>query len=276
MSRFYSYILVVGLSLGVIFSLVGCATSPTAATPTLAPTARVEPPTVAPTPAPTPTTAKTADPRVVVIPTTDGARLDGTLYGQGTTAVIFSAMGAHRQDTWAEMAQEVAKQGYLALTYNYRFWVSPTSRDEGLYKYSRDDLRAAIAFARQQGAKKIALVGASWGGMLSAMLASREGVHAVIIMASPPETRIQGEVFRVETADLAAITVPKLFMSTENDRVVPNRETRRLYDAAPDPKEWQIFPGDVHGTELFATPAGADLKARILTFLKTHTPPGAS
>ncbi len=60
--------------------------------------------------APTPT----SEPRKITFETPDGTTLDGTLYGSGTTAVIFSVMGNCKRG-WEDMADLVAKNGIVII-----------------------------------------------------------------------------------------------------------------------------------------------------------------
>ncbi|MBI5568289.1 MAG: dienelactone hydrolase family protein [Chloroflexi bacterium] len=246
------------------FILIGCA-APNAV---LVPVATVPPTRPAPAETAAPTPVINAS-RVVSFTTADGARLYGTLYGRGTTAVIFSTMGAQQQDTWAKMAQAAADAGYLALTYNFRFWVSETRIQDNLRAYIADDLRAAIAFVREQGATQIVLAGASLGGMATAKVAGEAQAAAVIIMASPLSAK--GLTVRIEDSELQSLTMPKLFVSAERDAVVAPAEARRTYDQSPEPKEIYLYPGTAHGTELFETEHAADLIQRLLAFISRHT-----
>ena len=248
----------------VMLILIGCA----APNITPAPVPTTAPTRVAPTATAAPTPSISAS-RVVSFTTTDGAKLYGTLYGRGSTAVVFSTMGAQKQATWAKMAQAAADAGYLALTYDFRFGVSETRIQDNLRAYVADDLRAAIALVRAQGAQRIVLVGASLGGMATAKVAGEAQADAVIIMASPLSAK--GLTVRIEDRELQALTMPKLFVSTERDAVVAPAEARRTYDQAPEPKEIFLYPGTAHGTELFETEHAADLIQRLLAFIGKNT-----
>jgi pimeloyl-ACP methyl ester carboxylesterase len=259
-----------GLCLVMMLILIGCA-APFAPTPEQmsAPTATIQPARVAPTKTIDPTPAVNTS-RAVTFTTADGITLHGTLYGIGHTAVIFSTMGAQRQDTWSKMARATADAGYLALTYNFRFWVSETQIQDNLRAYIADDLRAAVAFAREQGAKQIVLVGASLGGMATAKVAGESRAAAVIIMAAPLSAR--GLTVRVEDAELRAMTMPKLFVSSENDSTVAPADARQMVEQAPEPKTRYLYPGTAHGTELFETQYAADLTQRLLAFIGENVP----
>lgn len=219
-------------------------------------------PTAIPTSLP-PTTVP--EPQTITFSTSDGATIEGTLYGSGDTAVIFSVMGNCKRG-WDDMADLVAQNGMTALTYQWRGCGESGSVDEVKIQKFVDDLRGAIDFMRAQGAKKIILVGASLGGCASAKLAVESQASGLIVVASPPE--ISQWDFEVQGADLDT-NIPKLFITAENDDTVSPNETRDLYDLAADPKEWQTYPGTAHGTDLFEGDSRVELEERILEFILT-------
>jgi pimeloyl-ACP methyl ester carboxylesterase len=209
--------------------------------------------------------------RVVSFTTADGVNLQGTLYGDGKTAVILSTMGAQREETWAPFAREIAAHGYLALTYNFRYWVSATKMQDDLRDKAAEDVRAAIAFARQQGAQHVVLVGASLGALASISCGHTQP-EAVVIMAAPFDPFPALPSLQVDTADLQAITVPKLLINTERDEGGFTESTRKMFEVAPEPKELQIYPGSAHGTDLFDTDQAAALTQRLIEFIERNAP----
>ena len=108
------------------------------------------------------------------------------------------------------------------------------------------------------------VAGASLGGLASAKLAIEANASGLIIFASPVE--IARWDFTIEAEDLN-IDTPKLFMTAEQDSVVPLASSQGLYDLAADPKEWQTYPGTAHGTDLFEEDYGEEAARRILEFL---------
>lgn len=200
----------------------------------------------------------------VTFETPDGASISGELYGSGKTAVIFSVMG-NCKPGWREFAQLTAAQGLMALTYQWRDCgpAGPLS-EEQLVKNFVNDARGAINFVRDQGAENVILAGASLGGIASAKLAIESGASGLIIFASPP--KIPNHDFEIEAADLD-IAIPKLFLTAENDSLVPASASRAMYEMAAEPKEWQSYPGTAHGTDLFKTESGKEVQERILVFI---------
>lgn len=218
---------------------------------------------------PVPTAKPTV--RAVTFNAADNIALTGTLYGSGATAVVLSNMGDNDPSAWDAFAPGLAARGYIVLTYKFRYPTNSPTFDSGMAHHTLDDLRAAIAFVRGQGAQKLVLVGASLGGMATAKVAAVENPAAMVILASPVDLAAYD--FRVEESELKAITAPKLFIGSEGDTTVPFAETRRMFDLAPGPKELQSYPGPAHGVHIFQTKHGDGLRERLITFITASAPP---
>jgi dienelactone hydrolase/predicted GH43/DUF377 family glycosyl hydrolase len=214
-----------------------------------------------------------SDPRPVSFSTTDDVILTGSLYGHGKVAVIFSNMGDQHEDSWGAMPPVMADEGYTALTYEFRYWVN-NKIDNNLAKFAADDLRAAIAFVREQGAEKVVLVGASLGGMATAKVAADQSAASVIIMGSPLSAPSIG--LQVEKAELQAISAPKFFITSENDDTVDASALMAMFDLAVEPKQIHVYGGSAHGTKIFDTDNGSDLRDRLLAFIQATAPADGS
>ena len=199
----------------------------------------------------------------VTFDTPDGATINGELYGEGDTAVIFSVMG-NCDPGWQEFAQLTAAQGFTTLTYLWRGCRESGGVDEDEIQKFVDDLRGAIAFMRGLGAQKIILVGASLGGCASAKLTVESQADGLVVVASPAEISQWG--FAVEAGDVDS-DIPKLFITAKEDDTVPVEATQELFNLAADPKEWQTYPGTAHGTDLFETQHKEEFQQRILEFI---------
>ena len=243
--------------------LVGCgsgANSQTTATVTPGATATPAP-TVAPTP-PIPDVPA----RIVHFVTSDHFHLTGSLYGRGKTIVICSHMLRTTREIWSEsgIPQRLAVQGYAVLTYDFR----GSGDSEGPPDiWSLDvDLRAAVAFARQQGATKIVLMGASMGGTASLKVAAEEQVSAVLSLSGPQSFSVS-----VSDQEIQGIKIPKLFMVSQTDEPFVT-DAKHMYALAPAPKEIYIYPGNNHGTAIFGGENGDDPAQRIFHFLAQYVP----
>jgi pimeloyl-ACP methyl ester carboxylesterase len=205
-------------------------------------------------------------PQTVVFSSEDGLRLVGTLYGAGRpVAVIMSHMFPTDQTSWAPLAALLAGQGYAALTYDFRGY-GASRGDRRIAEIDRD-LRAAVAFMRSQGARKIVLVGASMGGTATVKVAAKEQPAAIVVISAPDS--FQG--LAVSPEEVKAIAAPKLFIGSEGDGAT--KTTLAMFEQAAEPKEKHVYPGNAHGTFIFDTENGPDLSQRILDFIKANAPP---
>ena len=198
---------------------------------------------------------------VVTFRATDGGTVSGRVYGSGTTAVVLSNMGDNDPAPWDGFAPVLAARGYTVLTYRYR---------EPL-RTAAADLQAAIGYLRNKGGKRLALVGASLGGMATAKVAGGAGAAAIVLMACP--LTIDGHDFEITDQELAALTGPKLVLASQDDTVVPLAKTREVFDRTPEPKEFATFPSTAHGVKLFATAQGEALQKRLVDFLTINAAP---
>jgi dienelactone hydrolase len=194
----------------------------------------------------------------VSFPATATITLHGRLYGAGVRGVILSNEGDNISSHWTPIAERLAVAGYLALTYDYHPPASAdTSSSEALL-----DLRGAVAFMRSQHLTSLALVGSSLGGLVSLKQASLEPVGAVVAISAP----IEWEDIQLSSSDLARLTAPKFFVTSEENEPFTS-DTQRMYDLTPAPKERKVYPGRLHGLHLFDDTTTADLLPKLLNFL---------
>jgi dienelactone hydrolase len=195
----------------------------------------------------------------------DGMKLSGTMFmGEGAKdiGVVLAHMGAHRADqrSWTSFAQTIAQRGFGALTFNFRADRSKLDRD----------VRAAVRFLRDQGYQRIVCMGASMGGTASLKAAVDTDLAGVVVISSLWTTGSgsTGGALRVSREDLAQLTLPKLFVTTDKDGNGVPATMKAMYEAAPEPKALKIFPGTVHGTDIFFTPQGDEFRDLLVDFLE--------
>jgi alpha-beta hydrolase superfamily lysophospholipase len=209
-----------------------------------------------------------SDSEPVSFTSTDGIRLEGRLFGEGTSAVVLSHMRPADQTSWYAFASRLADAGYLVLTYDFRGYCP--GGDGGCSAGELDvsaiwqDVLGAIEFARGRGATRVSLVGASMGGTASLVAASRAGVdvRAVISLSAP--ISIEGLV--VDPAVLSNVTAAKLFIAGVGDASAAS-DAQALYERSPPPKRVVIVPADDHGTDLLTGPRGEDVRRLIEVYL---------
>jgi pimeloyl-ACP methyl ester carboxylesterase len=211
-----------------------------------------------------PTTTSTAPTTTVpVVPTEDvtfttgdGVDLVGSLYGEGTTAIVCSHMNQSSKADFAAAGPLLAVEGFMVLAYDNR---GDGESGQGLPADRVLDLLAAIDLVRARGAEQVVLLGASRGGTLSLDAAAQTTVDAIVTLSSPPP--VDGP------AAVAAVTAPSLYINSENDRFADN--TQEMFEAANQPKEIEIYPGGDHGVALFDSEPG--LVERIVAFISAQT-----
>lgn len=206
---------------------------------------------------------------VVSFPSSDGVRLEGRLFGDGSAAVVLSHMLPADQTSWFGFATRLAEDGYLVLTYDFRGYCpggeggcSAGERDVGAIW---QDVLGAIEFVRERGATSVSLVGASMGGTASFVAASREGVDVRAVIALSAPASIEGLV--VDGIVLSNVTAGKLFIAGVGDASAA-RDAEALYQQAPPPKRVEILPADDHGTDLLTGGQGEVVRRLIEVYLE--------
>jgi len=197
--------------------------------------------------------------QAVSFQTADGLTIHGHLFGSGEEIVILCHMRPSDQTSWYGFAEELAKAGYSALTFDFRGY----GESEGKKELSKIDLdvEAAIASMRAQGYGSIYLVGASMGGTASLIVAAREDVAGVVTVSAPA-------LFEELNAEevVGQVTERKLFIASEGDSSAMT-SLERLFEQAPEPKEKKVLESSEHGTNLLEGEHGEELKAAIMAFL---------
>jgi len=194
----------------------------------------------------------------------DGMKLSGMLFiGEENKdiGVVLAHMGAHGADqtSWTSFAQYAALRGFGVLTFNFR---------EDRSKLDLD-VQAAVGFLRNQGYRRIVCLGASMGGTACLKAAVNTDLAGAVVISSLWTTGSgpSGGPLIVSSEELAQLILPKLFVTTEKDGNGVPATMKAIYAAAPEPKALKVFPGTVHGTDIFATPQGDELRDLLMVFL---------
>lgn len=187
--------------------------------------------------------------------------------------------GGDTQLDWAPLARRLASRGYLALTYNRR-GICPSERagcsggvDDlpGGWK----DVVGAYRFLHDRGAVAVALVGASIGAMSSIAAAARPDIRVAALVEVGGINDASGYSFR--RTDVQRLEGAKLFLSSAADPYGGSDAARQWFAWARAPKELEIVPGHLHGTDLLR--AGEASRRGLLqiipAFLDAHVARGA-
>ncbi len=235
------------------------ATSPSASPPSSSSTTDYATPAGPP---PTPTLEFPGDgPWDVAFETEDGVTLQGRLFGQGTTAVVLAPMYPGQRAAWYPFARVAAEHGYRVLTFDFRDYGVMGEGDH--FVNAPVDLAAAVAFLREHDSERIMLIGASQGGIAAIRFAAIDSTISGLVVIS--SARSFGGL-EITDADLAALTVPSLWLGTRVDMNQRIEEMAGL--AGGSDKEMWIYEGSsLSGTYIFEGADSADLMRRLLEFL---------
>nr|WP_264023230.1 alpha/beta hydrolase [Mycolicibacterium pyrenivorans] len=222
--------------------------------------------------------------RDVVIHTADGLDLAAWFLpgGPGPAVLVLSGNGGDREMR-APLAAALHAMGLSVLLLDYRgYGGNPGQPTEvGLAA----DARAAhdwLAGQPQVDPKRIGYFGESLGGAVAVGLAG-ERPPAALVLRSPftsladvagvhypwlPVRRLLLD--RYPSIDrIGALSAPLLVIAGDTDDIVPPSLTRRLYDAAPEPKRFLSIPGAGHNDRALLD--GPRMLTAVEGFLQ-HTP----
>ncbi len=221
----------------------------------------------------------------VSFPTADGLTLKGWFVSRTATpeftVIVFNGNAGNRA-LRAPLADALSRSDLAVLLFDYRgFGGNPGSpTEEGL----KTDARAARDYLVSRGdvdRGTIVYFGESLGTAIAAALAV-EYPPAALILRSPftSMTDVGRHHYpflpvrwllrdRYATIDrIAAVNAPLLVIGGDADSIVPIAQTRRIYEAANDPKTLLIISDADHNDDSLL--AGRELIAGVLQFLRNR------
>jgi dienelactone hydrolase len=191
--------------------------------------------------------------------------LQADLYGElpARRAVILVHGQNWDGSGWREIAPRFVARGVPALAVNLRGKDGSTGTTdefvEGQPWSPVTDLHAAKRALREQGAREVALVGASLGGH-AVMASSFENDIESVVAISAPVIATPDHLSRL-------ISGRKLFVFADEDRGGIMPHVLRTFAAASEPKTMLVFGGKEHSRGMFAAPYGDVALAAIVDFI---------
>lgn len=220
--------------------------------------------------------------QLVTVRAADGVRLAAVAAGAGERGVVLiPELGQLGKCGWWDFAAYLAARGYRVLLFDHRCTgesaCAPGPAGSGLMS----DIRGAVTRLRQEGAARIALMGASQGGSeaLIAATAPPRGVTGVVAL-SADELALPLASRPYPATALAAVRrlrLPVLFAVATADPYVSVRETRHLLATAGSRSKRLIVlgAGAGHGWDLVSPtlPGGRRpaFSQTVLAFLRGIT-----
>lgn len=218
----------------------------------------------------------------VVLSTADGIDLGGWFLAPEPGApvvVVFNGNAGNRAGR-APLGAQLAAAGFGVLLFDYRGYGdnagSPT--EAGLAR----DARAAAAFVAQEApSHPVTYFGESLGAAVAIELATTVPPD-VLVLRSPFTSMAEvasvhypylpvGALLRDEYPSvdrIGSVTAPLLVVAGSADSIVPLEQSRRLYEAAREPKQMVVVRAADHND--MALLAGEQLVAAVTRFIAEH------
>ena len=197
----------------------------------------------------------TADGQNLTVTSADGYRRQAAVYGSGPAIVIAHQSGQSRCDV-VPVARWLRDNHYAAMVVDLRGdWI-------GI-------LTAAIAAMRGRGSTSVQLLGASMGGCVAMVVASKVAPPVSSVVSLGGERRLSPE-FDADAA-VARSHVPLFIVTSENDGFLSRAEADALIgESASTDKKSLILPGSLHGLAMLDGPDGMRVRKAVLQFLAAH------
>lgn len=200
----------------------------------------------------------------------DGFRLYAVEAGEGATAVVLAHESPADLCGWLPYAATLTRAGIRVLALDLRgFGDSRPAPDAAPLAYGRD-LRAAVGRLRADGARKVFLVGASFGGAAALAYAPQLDIDGVVSFSG--EARLAGAKLD-GLAQVARLRKPLLIVGSRHDRYLPVSDALALLRrAGTKDKRTALYPGGFHGWDIVEdAPYAARARALVLRWLRARS-----
>jgi pimeloyl-ACP methyl ester carboxylesterase len=193
----------------------------------------------------------------------DSGHVCADLYGHGTNAVVLAHGGRFNKESWRNQAFALASKGFLVIAIDFRgFGCSkgPHQEDFDSAPFEKDVL-AAVRYMKEHGAKKVSVVGGSFGGAAAgdASIKSAPGeIDGVVLLGAAPNLPADGLKSRT------------LFIVSREDSNTSGPRLpgiRAQFERAPEPKQLIVVDGSAHAQFLFQSDQSARVMDEIVRFL---------
>lgn len=203
----------------------------------------------------------------VTIDTPDGAKLVGSFYkpqNPNSPALLLMHVWTANRHTYDEFAERMNQNGYAVLSFDGRGFGESTKKADGSeIKVDLDkgidpklllaDTNSAVEFLSKQqnvDAKKIGLIGASYGSSVAIMYATDHPDIAAVVLLSP------GVNYFDNLPTIPAIkkygTRPILLVAAKDDKDSAEAVEKLMEDSENPNAEATVYPDGGHGTAIFA------------------------
>jgi pimeloyl-ACP methyl ester carboxylesterase len=197
----------------------------------------------------------------------DGTRLYAVETGTGRTGVVLVHESPADLCGWLPYAESLADAGIRTLALDLRGFGDSRPPDRvPYYAYDRD-LRAAVTRLRADGASRVVLVGASFGGATVLTYGSQLDTNGVVSLSGELALHTGG---LNADAGVKRLRVPLLLVGSRHDSYLPVGDALKLlHDAGTKNKRTAFYPGVSHGWDIVEdAPYAAKARALVLAWLR--------
>lgn len=207
----------------------------------------------------------------------DGVLLDGATLGGGPTGVVLAHEYPNDLCGWARYADVLRRARFRVLLFDHRHYglsASPTEPSKA-GRYSRD-LAGAVDELKREGAKRVFLMGGSFGAITSIVAGARLGSRVAGVISVSGEELLGNDNGPSDELDAIAavprLRAPFLVLNSRQDTVALASGARELERRAGSPhKRLVLFPGGDHGWDMLTiAPYRARASRIVIDFLRRY------
>lgn len=171
---------------------------------------------------------------------------------------------------WLPVMRTLSVRGLRSLAFDFRGFPPSQSPSTAIYNNLGPDLQAAVDAAHADGAKKVFVMGASFGGAAAITYGhTLHGVDGIVNLSG--ELNLPGRSLDTFAA-APKLRVPLLIVAGRDDPYLDANAAGTLLRAAgSSDKKLIVVPGSYHGWDLLdLAPRRGQLWSRILAWIVAH------
>jgi pimeloyl-ACP methyl ester carboxylesterase len=201
----------------------------------------------------------------------DGTLLDGAVAGTGDRGLVLLHESPNDLCGWEPYGAVLSRRGFRVLIVDLRAFGLSHRGPYGGPRGATADVRGAVDTLRSLGAKKVALVGASYGGSTALVAAPALGSDIAGVASLSGELNLPRSGLNALAA-APKLDVPLLIMGSGGDPYLDTKDAHMLAAAAkPAQPRLVMFDGTQHGWELLASTHKQRAYAVLIGFLRRVT-----
>jgi len=199
----------------------------------------------------------------------DGVLLDGAALGNGSTGVALAHESPGDLCGWVSYAGVLSRAGFRVLIFDLRgFGLSQSPNGARAGRFTRD-FEGAVAELEREGASKVFIGGASFGGAASMVAGSRldSKIAGVVSLSGEPNLGNKyGPNAELDAqAAIPKLQAPLLILGSREDGYLSVEDAHALERrAGSSHRRLALFPGDYHGWDLVDLAPYHERASRIL------------